>query len=265
MKFSACGSWFGGDWYENVRAGAKNGFTGVEQLHWINLDLDKAKAVLDETGVTSTAIIMESNDPNDMLKISWSYGMVWEDSYNSYISAFRQTLDAAKKLGVPNIIATTGNARYDVSHEKQHDIVVGKLKELAHMAEEEGVTIILEPLNVLVDHKGFFLNSTDEAVHMIREVKSANCKVLFDIYHQQITEGNVIRNITKNIDYIGHFHIADNPGRKQPGTGELNYPNIFKAIKETGYDGWLAFECGSTEEIPALMRDMHELIGPYSD
>jgi hydroxypyruvate isomerase len=123
--------------------------------------------------------------------------------------------------------------------------------------------IVLEPLNVLVNHMGYFLVTTEEAAKMIKAVDSPNCKILFDIYHQQISEGNVIRNIKNNIDLIGHFHIGDNPGRNQPGTGELNYTKIFEAIKETGYDRWLAFECGRTVEVPELVRDMHALIDPF--
>ena len=111
---------------------------------------------------------------------------------------------------------------------------------------------------------GYYLVTTEEAVKMIKAVDSPNCKILFDIYHQQISEGNVIRNIQNNIDLIGHFHIGDNPGRNQPGTGELNYTNIFKAIQETGYDRWLAFECGRTLEVPDLVREMHNLIDPFS-
>jgi hydroxypyruvate isomerase len=124
--------------------------------------------------------------------------------------------------------------------------------------------IVHEPLNVLVNHAGYFLVTTEEAVRMIKAVDSPNCKILFDIYHQQISEGNVIRNLTENIDLIGHFHIGDNPGRNQPGTGELNYTNIFKAIEKTGYDRWLAFECGRTVEVPELSKAMHELIDPFS-
>ena len=265
MKFSACGNWFGGDWYENVRLGAQYGFSGVEQLNWLPLDLARAKATLDENGVTSTALIIESTDPNNMLRIAWSYGMVWEGARGSFIQSFRETVAAAKTLGVPNIIATTGNARYDVSREEQFDICVGTLTELSHIAEEEGVNIVLEPLNVLVNHMGHYLVHTDEAIRMIQAVGSPACKLLFDIYHQQVSEGNVIRNITENIDYIGHFHIADNPGRNQPGTGELNYTNIFSAIRSAGYKGWLAFECGSTVEIPALCRDMRALVDPFEN
>lgn len=263
MKFSAAGGWWGSDWYNKVELGYRYGFDGVEQLGWLGLDFDKAKKTLDETGVTSTAIIIQSANQEYNSAIQWSHGMVWEDTRKPFVEAFRESVAAAKAMNVPNIIATTGNERFDVSREEQFEICVKTLAEMSHIAEEEGIMIILEPLNVLVNHKGYFLVTTKEAVRMLKAVDSKNCKLLFDIYHQQISEGNVIRNITENIDMIGHFHIADNPGRNQPGTGELNYKNIFKAIQNTGYDRWLAFECGRTVEVPDLVRDMHVLIDEF--
>ena len=264
MKFSASGGWWGRDWYEKVRLGGKYGFPGVEQLGWLGLDFDRAKATLDETGVVSTAIVMQSVKKENMEKTAWSHGMVWEDSRPAFLESFRESVEAAKKMNVPNIIATTGNERSDVCRDKQFEICVETLKQMAEIAEAEGIMIVVEPLNILVNHMGYYLVTTEEAVKMIKAVDSPNCKILFDIYHQQISEGNVIRNITKNIDLIGHFHIADNPGRNQPGTGELCYANIFKAIQETGYDRWLAFECGRTVDVPDLVRDMHCLIDPFS-
>lgn len=263
MKFSAAGGWWGSDWYNKVELGYRYGFDGVEQLGWLGLDFDKAKKTLDETGVTSTAIIIQSANQEYNSAIQWSHGMVWEDTRKPFVEAFRESVAAAKAMNVPNIIATTGNERFDVSREEQLEICVKTLAEMSHIAEEEGIMIVLEPLNVLVNHKGYFLVTTKEAVRMLKAVDSKNCKLLFDIYHQQISEGNVIRNITENIDMIGHFHIADNPGRNQPGTGELNYKNIFKAIQNTGYDRWLAFECGRTVEVPDLVRDMHVLIDEF--
>ncbi|MCQ2433109.1 MAG: TIM barrel protein, partial [Clostridia bacterium] len=235
MKFSAAGGWFGGDWYQNIRAGAKYGFGAVEQLGWTGLDLDRAKATLEETGITSTCILISSAEhPEYNQQMAWTHGMVWEDTHDIFVSSFRESVRAAKIMNVPNIVATVGNTREDVSSDAQFDICVNTLKDLSHIAEEEGVMIVLEPLNTLVNHKGYYLNTTADAVRMIKAIDSPNCKILFDIYHQQITEGNVIRNITENIDLIGHFHIADNPGRKEPGTGELCYTNIFRAIRDTG-------------------------------
>lgn len=265
MKFSAAGGWFGGDWYQNVRTGAKYGFNAVEQLGWAGLDLEKAKATLEETGVTSTCIVIQSvKNPTYNQLMAWSHGMVWKDTHKAFIDSFCESVDTAKLLGVPNICATVGNRRSDVSSEEQFDICVGTLKEMAHIAEEEGIMIVVEPLNILVNHMGYYLVTTEDAVRMIKAIDSPNCKILFDIYHQQISEGNVIRNIKDNIDLIGHFHIGDNPGRNEPGTGEINYENVFRAIRDTGYDRYLAFECGRTVPVPELMVNMHRLVDPFN-
>lgn len=266
MKFSAAGGWFGGDWYANVRAGAKYGFGAVEQLGWAGLDLAKAKDVLAETGVTSTCINIASvENPDYNKQMAWTHGMVWADTRDIFVSSFRESVKAAKIMGVPNIVATVGNLRSDISSEEQFDICVGTLKAMSHIAEEEGIMIVLEPLNILVNHMGYYLVTTQEAVRMIKAVDSPACRILFDIYHQQISEGNVIRNITENIDLIGHFHIGDNPGRKEPGTGEINYANVFRAIRDAGYKRYLAFECGRSVPVPQLCVNMHALIDPYDE
>ncbi len=99
--------------------------------------------------------------------------------------------------------------------------------------------------------------SITQATSCLEAVDSENVKMCFDIYHEQISEGNIIRNIKKNIDRIGHFHVADNPGRQQPGTGELNYKNIFKAIHDAGYKNFVALEChigGSREDALEYLR-----------
>ncbi len=265
MKFSACGGWFGKDWYENVESAAKYGFKGVEQLGWNHLDMDRARKLLDSTGVCSTSLLCRPKDSSKNWIVENSHGLVWEDARETFLESFRDTAEAAKAMNVPTIVVTTGNERFDVSREKQFDICVETLKEMSKIAEEYQIPIVLEPLNVLVNHKGYFLVTTEDAVRMIKEVDSPYCKILFDIYHQQVSEGNVIRNIQNNIDLIGHFHIGDNPGRAEPGTGEINYTNVFKAIKETGYDGWLAFECRASVEVETVCKNMHELIAPFVD
>lgn len=265
MKFSAAGGWFSGNWHDRVRAGAQYGFRGVEQLGWLGLDLEEAKRTLEETGVTSTSIVIQSKKEENNQLIAWTHGMVWEDARPAFLESFRESIAVAKALNMPTIIATTGNERTDVCREKQFEICVETLRQMADIASGEGITIVLEPLNVLKNHKGYFLVTSEEAARMVQAVDNPSLKILFDIYHQQVSEGNVISNIEKYIDMIGHFHIADNPGRMQPGTGELNYRNIFRAIQATGYSGWLAFECGRTVEVPELMEQMHALIDPFAD
>lgn len=262
MRFSASG-WFSDDWYQNVEAAAKYGFAGIEQLGWTELDISRAAATLRSCGITNSTIALDSRDPDKSRRVGFKYGMVHEDALPDILSAFRETADAARELGVPNIVIITGFARKDVSREVQHMNCVDALRAIAPIAEEYGVMALLEPLNSAVDHSGYFLTSSAEAFDIIRAVGSPSVRVLFDIYHQQINEGNLIRNITENIDLIGHFHIADNPGRCEPGTGEINYNSVLCAIQNTGYDGWLAFECGASVPADELAPRMRMLVSPF--
>ena len=262
MKFSASG-WFSDDWYQNVEAAADHGFLGIEQLMWEDLDIPRAAETLRVCGITNSAILLASKDHERARRVGYNYGMVHEDARGDIVEAFRETAEAAQELGTPNVVVVTGLARDGISRETQHMNCVDTLREIAPIAEEYGVTAGLEPLNPWVDHAGDFLTSSAEAFDIIRAVASPRVRVLFDIYHQQISEGNLIRNITDNIDLIGHFHIADNPGRCEPGTGEINYDSVLRAIHGAGYGCWLAFECGTSVPVGELTPRLRMLVSQF--
>jgi hydroxypyruvate isomerase len=117
---------------------------------------------------------------------------------------------------------------------------------------------VLEPLNQL-DHPGEFLSSSDEGFAIVREVGSPNVRLLFDIYHQQISEGNLTRRIVDNLDLIGHFHVADVPGRHEPGTGEINYEHLFGVLREHGYGGYVGLEYLPHVDAAASLRAVRAL------
>lgn len=265
MKFSALFGWFEGSYENRIKAASEAGFRAFENLDWVNYDLDAIAPVLKEYSFTSTALFCRSADEEVSKMVTWRHGMVWEDSIPYIVQAFKETAEAAKKLGTPTVVMITGDERSEVSREVQAENCVKALRTVAPIAEDAGLTVALEPLNRLVDHRGYFLNRSDEAFRIIKEVDSPAVKVLFDVYHQQITEGNLIRNITENIDLIGHMHIADNPGRNEPGSGEINYPNVLSAIKSSGYGGWIAFECGNTEPPAVVAEKMRRMTMPFED
>jgi hydroxypyruvate isomerase len=120
--------------------------------------------------------------------------------------------------------------------------LVDGLKEAAPLLESGEITLVIEPLNELVDHPGYYLVRSDEAFEIVGKVGSDRVKVVYDIYHQQISEGQLIANITSNIDKIAHFHAAGNPGRHELPRGELDYRSIFAAIAQTDYDGYVGLE-----------------------
>lgn len=256
FTLSACGDWFDGTAPEKIRAAKANGFDALEILSWKDMELKATAAALKEIGTAISAILIQSRDPEKQARIDNAHGIVWEDAHSAFVDSLGETLEAAKILGVTKIVVTTGNERSDVSRDFQHDMVVKALKKGADVVRGTGVDIVLEPLNILVNHAGYFLVTTAETAAIIREVNRPEVKMLFDVYHQQISEGNIIRNIQNHIDLIGHIHVADNPGRNEPGTGEINYRKVFEAIGRAGYEGYVVFECGHTEEVSVVCRKM---------
>jgi hydroxypyruvate isomerase len=159
-----------------------------------------------------------------------------------YLSGLEESIAAAQQLGCPTLISQVGDFREGVPRQQQHDSLVTGLKEAAPMLEAAGITLVVEPLNELVDHAGYYLIRSDEAFQIIDEVGSPRVKVVFDIYRQQISEGHLIHNITSNIDKIGHFHAAGNPGRHELTRGEIHYPSVIEAIRDTGFRGYMGLE-----------------------
>jgi hydroxypyruvate isomerase len=125
--------------------------------------------------------------------------------------------------------------------------VIETLKQAAGILEPHGLVMVLEPLNTLRNHPGMFLTTTPQANLICTAVDSPSCKILYDIYHQQITEGNLIPNIDAAWDEIGYFQVGDNPGRNEPGTGEINYRNVFKHIHDKGFTGIVGMEHGNSQ------------------
>lgn len=128
----------------------------------------------------------------------------------------------------------------------QNANVIEALKRAAGILEPHGLVMVLEPLNTLRNHPGMFLTTTPQAHMICKAVGSPACKILYDAYHQQITEGNLIPNIDAAWSEIAYFQVGDNPGRNEPGTGEINYRNLFRHIHEKGYGGIVGMEHGNS-------------------
>jgi len=159
------------------------------------------------------------------------------------IDKTKQGVETAKRTGAKWALMVPG--RYDESLEWDYQTanVVDNLKYCSDIGQKAGLTIVLEPLNPH-DHPGLFLTKISQAYQICRAVNNPACKIVDDLYHQQITEGNLIPNIDRAWSEIAAFHLGDNPGRKEPGTGEINYKNIFRHIAEKGYTGVLCMEHG---------------------
>ncbi len=154
-------------------------------------------------------------------------------------------VETFKRTGAKYALMVPGRYNQNLEWDYQAANVIDSVRELSEIAEKEGIVIVLEPLNRW-DHPGLFLTGIPQTYMICRAVNSPACKIVNDIYHQQITEGNILPNIDRSWDEIGAFHIGDNPGRKEPTTGEINYKNIFKHIYQKGYDGVLCCEHGKS-------------------
>lgn len=235
---------------ERIAATRAAGLDTVEFWGWRNKDLEAVRAACEEHGVRVATFGMDTGGP-----------LVAGDGIDALIQGARESIAAARPLGVQTLLCTTGNALSGRSQEEQHQAVVRKLKAVAPVLEDAGVTAVLEPLNVLVDHAGYYLVTSEHGFRIVDEVGSPSVKLLFDIYHQQITEGNVIRNLTDRIEQVGHVHAADNPGRHEPGTGELNYEVIFKKLDEAGYEGYVGLEYRPSADPAASLQNVRAIAG----
>jgi hydroxypyruvate isomerase len=188
-------------------------------------------------------------------------GLVNPREREGFLRELAASIEAARKVECKRLVTLTGNELGGMPRAEQMANAVSVLREAAPILERNGITAVIEVLNTYVDHQGYFLYYVRDAAEMIDRVGSPNVKILFDIYHVQVMEGNLIENIRMNIDRIGHFHIGDVPGRHQPGTGEINYRNVFKAIYDLGdrYQGYAALEYGATIPVEENLRMMREL------
>lgn len=221
---------FGGnDFSEAVRQVAALGYDAVETYNWKSLDLDRVKETLDETGV-------------ELLSICTTEFNLTDPEYREkWVEGIRESCVAARKLGAKRLITQVGRDT-GRPREEQHASIVAGLRAGAPILEEYGITVMIEPLNTLVNHKGYYLWSAVEAFEIVREVNSPSVKVIFDIYHQQVMEGNIIPNIINNLDLIAHLHGAGHPGRNELQYGENNYHVIIDAVEKAGYTGALGLE-----------------------
>ena len=164
-----------------------------------------------------------------------------------FLDYINKAISVAKRVNAKWMTVVPGHLdlRQDISYQTAN--VVETLKQATNLLEPHGLVMVLEPLNFR-DHPGLFLKESPHAYEICKSVDSPSCKILFDIYHQQIQEGNLIPNIESCWDEIEYFQIGDNPGRNEPTTGEINYINVFKYIHSKGYDGILGMEHGNSSQ-----------------
>jgi hydroxypyruvate isomerase len=227
IKQSVCRWCYGGIKLEKLAEEAKKiGYQSIELL-----TIDEYK-VVKPYGLTCAMLG----------RVSITDGLNRKEFHAGIEKALRENIEFAAAENIPNVICMAGNRRGMADDEGLENCLIG-LKKVAGFAEEKKVTICMEGLNSKVDHKDYMYDFTKWGVDLCKKLGSSRFKLLYDIYHMQIMEGDVIRTIRQNKDCLGHFHTGGNPGRHEiDETQELNYPAIVRAIIETGYQGFLGQE-----------------------
>ncbi|MBN8967054.1 MAG: hydroxypyruvate isomerase [Rhizobiales bacterium] len=222
---------------ERFAAAAKAGFKGVEYLFPYDFAAEDLAKQLSAHGLTQVLHNLPAGD--------WGKGergiAIFPDRVNEFKDGVAKAITYAKALKCTQLNCLVGVLPQGADAKKAHDTLVSNLKFAAAALKAEGIKLLIEPINTR-DIPGFFLTNTKQALALIDEVGSDNLYVQYDIYHMQIMEGDLARTIEANLPKIAHIQLADNPGRNEPGTGEINYPFLYGFIDKIGYKGWIGAE-----------------------
>lgn len=225
------------DFLERFEAAARAGFKGVEYLFPYDHSATEIKQRLEANGLEQVLHNLPAGD--------WAAGERGIACHPDRVEEFRAGVDTAieyaTELGCRQLNCLAGIVPEGVSQEQAHRTLVDNLRYAAERLGQAGILLLAEPINTR-DIPGFFLNRTEQALALFDEVGSDNLKLQYDIYHMQIMEGDLAPTIERYLARIAHVQLADNPGRHEPGTGEINYPFLFAHLERLGYDGWIGCE-----------------------
>lgn len=222
---------------DRFEAAARAGFTAVEYFSPYEHPAEIVAERLRSNGLTQVLFNMPAGD--------WDAGERGMGALPGREAEFRASVDTAiayaRALGCKRVNCLAGIVR-EGDWSKAHEVFVDNLRFAAPRFAEAGVKLLIEPINDRIDIPGFFLTTAGQGLAIIDEVGSGNVFLQYDIYHMQVMEGDLARTIERHLDRIAHVQIADNPGRNEPGTGEINYPFLFDHLDRLGYAGWVGAE-----------------------
>ena len=225
------------DFLDRFEAAAKAGFKGVEYLFPYDYEKDALAEKLDQNGLTQALHNLPAGD--------WDAGdrgtACQPDRVGEFQDGVGKAIEYATAVGCRQVNCLSGIAPEGADADRLRKTFVSNLRFAAAKLEEAGVRLLIEPVNTR-DIPGFYLRHTAQALSIIEEVGSTNLGLQYDIYHMQIMEGDLTKTIEGSLDIIRHMQIADNPGRHEPGTGEINYSFLFDFLDRIGYDGWIGCE-----------------------
>jgi hydroxypyruvate isomerase len=231
---------------ERLDRAAATGFDGIEFLFPYDEDVSAIRDSLDRNQLIQVLFNLPAGDfaggergiANDPERI---------DEFRDGVS---RAIEIAGVLDCAKLNCLSGLARHDISYERQWETLVENLRYAAERTDSAGITQLVEPINTF-DMPGFMVSSTSQGRKLLDDVSHPNLKIQYDVYHMQRMEGELTATIRANLDQIAHIQIADNPGRHEPGTGEINFDFLLAEIDRMDYDGWVSLEYvprGTTEE-----------------
>ena len=222
---------------DRFAAARRAGFAGVEYLFPYEHEPNEIRRRLDEHGLTQVLHNLPAGN--------WSAGERGIASHPDRVAEFEdgvtRAIQYATVLGCTQLNCLAGIAPAGVDQDRARATFVANLRGAGRRLQDAGIRLLVEPINTR-DIPGFYLRTTAQALEIIGEVGSANLFLQYDVYHMQIMEGDLATTIEKNLDRIAHVQIADNPGRHEPGTGEINYEFLFEFLDRIGYAGWIGCE-----------------------
>ncbi|HEU0119726.1 MAG TPA: TIM barrel protein [Bryobacteraceae bacterium] len=242
---------------------AAAGYAGYEFGDWRAVDPKQIVPLQRKLGLECVCLVgNKSVNPKGM-------GLCNPSERAGFLAEIKASAEAAQRFETQKMVVLSGFKVAGMTRDAQHASMVEGLKRAHDIVARYGVTMIVEVINTLAkieplnpkgnNHADYFLDRTPEAFAMVREVGSPYFQILYDLYHVQIMEGNLIETIRENIGHIGHIHIADVPGRHEPGTGEINFSNVFRTIHQSGYKGYVGMEYIPKQEVMQTLADVKRM------
>lgn len=230
---------------DRIQAAADVGFTHIEFWPYENKDIEAIARICNERNIkvaqfTAWGFVPGLNNPKN---------------HEKFVEKIKESCKIAQQLQCTMMTVVGGNDQPGMSQKEMHQNIIDALKQVKPIVEEAGIMLILEPMNIRVDHKGHCLYGSEDAVRICREVDSPMIKINWDLYHMQISEGDLCGRLREGFDQVGYIQVADHPGRHEPGTGEIFYPRVYKELRSLGYDGPIGLECTpEIDEKTAIQR-----------
>ena len=253
LILSPCLEWLFADggrpFPDRIHEASAEGFSQVEFWTTSDKDLEQVEKALRKVAVAVTCFVSEPTG-----------NLVDPETHPAFLRGIEQSAELAARLNARNLIVVSGDARPGVERRRQRDSVTEALRRAAPIASSVGVRLLLEPLNTRVDHPGYFLDSTAEALDVIQDVGDPSVRLLYDLYHSVVMGEEPKQVLAASGDLVGHVHIADVPGRHEPGTGTIDWPMQLSALRAAGYSGPIGLEYRPSRDTSSSLELIRRLV-----